>query len=222
MVNRKTKAIIGSILTIITISLLIIPLQGNFSTQKSTKEAFAQVTDNTNTPNEISSEDIIQEANNIPSRYVKPPPLLGIDISQHPPSNLDFMYDFNITQGETIAVKITLKSLSNQTEFTIPLSLSVWAFGNQNLPNRIEIPLSPFSNVPALNQEYKQDPTKLFEANFNVNPAVLTPKESKTIDLTITALESTEPGVYTIDLQTGNTEQTRVDGIVFRLNVLQT
>ena len=210
---KKSKIVTVVILAIITMSLTIVAIPKLFPIQGSTAEQLSPI-------QEPTTEMHTQITRNTTDHYRKSILQLGIEISQHPPSNKDFIYDFNITQGETIVLKITLSSLSNQTEFTIPVSLSVWAFEEQNLPNRIEIPLSPFPVLPKLNQEYNQDSAKLFAASFDLNPVILAPKESKTIDLTITALENTSPGVYTIDLQTGNTEQTGLGGIVFRLNVL--
>jgi hypothetical protein len=115
-----------------------------------------------------------------------------------------------------------LSSFSNDTEFTIPLYLSVGAFENEPLPAAIMV-TSPPSPYPALPYpSYNVSPTapKPFEASFDPNPLIIKPSENGTSILTITTLEAAEVGTYTIFVQMGNSEQTGLSGATIRLEVM--
>jgi hypothetical protein len=158
--------------------------------------------------------------------------LLNVTLSQYNYSAQTFS-DFNITQGQTMRINVTLNSLSNQTEFTIPLYLTLRAFEKQySYEQVIASPPSPYpvlpweaqpSPNPALpwpSYDDSPDVAKPFEAAFDPNPIVIKPNESKTAILTITALSDTKPGSYAMDVAMGNWEQTGLGGAAFSLKVL--
>lgn len=146
------------------------------------------------------------------------PLLLDVMLSQYSDSTESFR--FNITQGETIKINVTLSSLSNDTEFTIPLYLSVGAFENQPSAKMITSPPSPYPALPWPSHHDSPTAPKPFEASFDPNPLILKPDESRTSILTITALEDAELGTYTMFVEMGNWEQTGLGGATFQLTVV--
>jgi hypothetical protein len=148
------------------------------------------------------------------------PPLLDVRLSQYPETTRS--NEFNITKGETIKINVTLSSLSNDTEFTIPLYFSVGAFENEPLRSAIMItsPPSPYPALPYPSYDVSPTAPKPFEASFDPNPLILKPNESKTAILTITALEDAEPGTYTMFVHMGNWEQTGLGGATLRITVM--
>jgi hypothetical protein len=154
-----------------------------------------------------------------PSPLPKTPPLLDVTLSQYNDSTQSFK--FNITQGETIRINVTLISLSNQTEFTTPLYLSVGAFENQpSYTKIIASPPSPYPVLPWPSHDDSPDVAKPFEAAFDPNPIILEPSETKTAILTITALEDAKLGTYTMSVEMGNWEQTGLGGATFWLTIM--
>ena len=148
------------------------------------------------------------------------PPLLDVRLSQYPETT-DSNY-FRIAKGETVKINVTLLSFSNDTEFTIPLYLSVEAFENQPLPSSILItsPPSPYPVLPHPSYEDSSTAPKPFEASFDPNPLIIEPGESRTSILTITTLEAAEVGTYTMFVITGNSEQTDLGGATILLEVI--
>ena len=148
-------------------------------------------------------------------------PLLDVRLSQYPGST-DSNY-FRIPKGETIKINVTLSSHSNDTEFTIPLYLSVGAFENEPLhsANMITSPPSPYPALPYPSYDVSPTAPKPFEASFDPNPLVIKPSESETSILTVTTLEAAELGTYTIFVHLGNSEQTGLGGATLRMTVMQ-
>jgi hypothetical protein len=148
------------------------------------------------------------------------PPLLDVKLSQYPETT-ESNY-FSILQGETIKINVTLLSFSNDTEFTIPLYLSVEAFKNEPLPSRIIVtsPPSPYPALPYSSYNASTTAPKPFEASFDLNPLIIEPGESGTSILTITTLEAADVGTYTLFVNTGNSEQTGLGGATIRLEVM--
>jgi hypothetical protein len=169
-------------------------------------------------PNETFSPLILPMPSDRPNTTLRRPIVqLDVALSQYPPSTNSF--SFNITQGKPATINVTLTSLSNQTEFTIPLYLAVGAFENQPTPKMITSPPSPYPVLPWPSHDDSPDITKPFEASFSPNPLVLKPNESKSVTLAITALEDAKPGVYTMLIELGNGEQTGLGGATFYLTV---
>ena len=127
---------------------------------------------------------------------------------------------FNMTQRSSIELNVTLFSLSKNTEFTIPLYLSVGAFENQRSPQMITSPPAPYPALPWSSHKDSPDAVKPFEAYFNANPLTLEPGESKTAILTITALDDAPAGKYTMFLELGNWEQTGLAAVTFQMTVM--
>jgi hypothetical protein len=147
------------------------------------------------------------------------PPLLDVTLSRYSDATENFR--FNITQGETIKINVTLSSFSNDTEFTTPLYLSVGAFENEPLRSAIMItsPPSPYPTLPYPSYNVSSTAPKPFEASFDPNPLIVKPGESGTSILTITTLEAAEVGTYTMFVQMGNWEQTGLGGATILLTV---
>ena len=158
--------------------------------------------------------------------------LVNVTLSQYNDSAQTFS-DFNITQGQTIRINVTLTSLSNQTELTIPLYLTLKAFEKQySYEQVIASPPSPYPVLPGgsppspnpvlpwLSYDDSPDVAKPFEAAFDLNPIVLKPNESKTAILTITTFDDTEPGSYAMDVDMIMWEQTGWGGVFLFLTVL--
>jgi hypothetical protein len=143
---------------------------------------------------------------------------LDVRLSQYPNSTESFK--FNITQSSSIKINVTLSSLSKQTEFTIPLYLSVGAFQNQPFTKVITSPPTPYPALPWPSHDDSPAAPKPFEASFDPNPLILKPNESKTTILTITALEDAALGTYTMLVEMGNWEQTGLGGATFQLTVV--
>jgi len=148
-------------------------------------------------------------------------PLLDVRLAQYPETTRS--NEFNITQGETIKINVTLSSHSNDTEFTIPLYFSVGAFENEPLRSAIMItsPPSPYPALPYPSYDVSPTAPKPFEATFDPNPLVIKPSESGTSILTITTLEAAELGTYTMFVQMGNSEQTGLGGATLQITVMQ-
>ena len=141
-----------------------------------------------------------------------------LDLSQYNDSTQSFK--FNITQGKTIRINVTLIALSNQTEFTTPLYLSVGAFKNRPAAKMVTSPPPPYPTLPWPSHEDSPTAQKPFEASFDPNPLILKPDESGTSILTITALEDAELGTYTMLVEMGNWEQTGFGGVTFLLEII--
>lgn len=149
---------------------------------------------------------------------VMPMLLLDVMLSQY--SGTTESYRFNITQGETIRIAVTLSSLSNDTEFTVPLYLSVGAFENQPFTKMITSPPSPYPALPWPSHDDSPTVSKPFTADFDPNPLTLKPNESKASILTVTALEDAKIGTYTMFIEMGNWEQAGLGGVTFLLEVM--
>ncbi len=143
---------------------------------------------------------------------------LDVELSQGSNSTEKFM--FNITQGSSMTIDLVLSSFSNDTEFTIPLYLSVGAIENQPFAKMIVSAPSPYPALPWPSHEDSPNATKPFEASFNPNPLTLEPEESKKVTLTINALEDAPIGKYSMFVEMGNWEQTRLGAITFQLTVM--
>lgn len=148
------------------------------------------------------------------------PPLVDIRLSQYPGSTETFR--LNLTQGETIKINVTLSSVSNDTEFAIPLYFSVGAFENQPLSHSkiIASPPPPYPALPWPSHGDSPTAPKPFEASFDPPVLVLAPNESKSAILTITALEDVATGTYTTFVETGNGEQTGLGGATLWLTIM--
>lgn len=127
--------------------------------------------------------------------------------------------EFNITQGSSITINISLSSLS-KNHFIIPLYLSVGSFEGQRLSQLITSPPALYPTVPSSIYAESSNTSKLFEANFTINPLTLEPNENKTTDLTITALQEADIGEYAMLLEIGSWEQTGLSAITFKIRVM--
>lgn len=192
MSKQKTRIILAAVIAIALVSLIAVASYYLFPTH------------------EASPNGVIYHT----------PPLLDVTLSQYSDSTEKFR--FNITQGETIKINVTLSSHSNDTEFTTPLYLSVGAFENEPLPSAIMItsPPSPYPALPYPSYDVSPTAPKPFEASFDPNPLIIKPGESGTSILTITTLEAAELGTYTIFVQMGNSEQTGLGGATIQLTVM--
>jgi hypothetical protein len=190
--KQKTKIILAIILAIVSVSLIAVASYYFFPTQEA-----------------LSNGEIHHT-----------PPLLDVTLSLYSDATENFR--FNITQGEKIKINVTLSSFSNDTEFTVPLYLSVGAFDNQPLPSAIMItsPPSPYPALPYPSYNVSTTAPKPFEATFDPNPLTIKPGESGTSILTINALEAVEPGTYTMFVQMGNSEQTGLGGATLRITIM--
>jgi len=146
-------------------------------------------------------------------------PLLDVTLSTYPDSTR--IFSLGMTQGEIIKINVTLFSLSNDTEFTIPLYLSVGAFENQPLhpPKIVASPPPPYPALPWPSHGDSPTAPKPFNASFDPHALVLKPNEIKSSILTITALEDAEPGTYTMTVETGNVEQTSFGGTTLQIAI---
>lgn len=192
MSKQKTRIILAVVLAIVLVSLIAVVSYHFFPTQ------------------ETPSNGAISHT----------PWLLDVRLSHYPETTRS--NEFNITKGETIKINVTLSSHSNDTEFTIPLYLSVEAFENQPLSPSILItsPPSPYPVLPYPSYEQSSTAPKPFEASFDPNPLIIKPGESRTTILTITTLEAAEEGKYTMFVQLGNSEQTGLAAANIRLEVM--
>ena len=192
MSKQKTRVIIAIVLAIALVSTIALVSYRLFPTQ------------------EAPSNGVIPHT----------PPLLDVRLSLYPETT-DRNY-FSIIKGETININVTFSSFSDDTEFIIPLYLSVGAFENEPLPSAIMItsPTSPYPDLPYPSYTVSSTEPKPFEANFDPNPLIIKPGENVTSILTITTLEAAELGKYTISVLMGNWEQTGLGGATFRLEVL--
>ena len=207
MITFKTKIVAAVILAVIAGFLVTEASYQLFPTQEPTAKADTPV--------------VLLMPVSIPNTAFNRAPLqLDVALSQYPSSNQAF--NFNISQGETITVNVTLTSYSNQTQFTIPFYLSVGAFENQPFPKMVTTPPSPYPVLPWLDYNDSPNATNPFEAGFDSNPITLAPNESKIVFLTITASENAAPGVYTMLLGMGNWKETGLGGITFQITVLST
>lgn len=126
---------------------------------------------------------------------------------------------FNVIQGTSTQINVALSSISNDNEFIIPLYLSVGSFEDQRLSKIITSPPAPYPTLPWSSHNDSPEITKPFEASFSSNPITLKPVESKTVVLTLTALEHTALGKYTMFLEIGNWEQTGLAAVTFQIIV---
>jgi hypothetical protein len=129
-------------------------------------------------------------------------------------------FKLNVTQGSSTQINIVLSSLSKTTDFTIPLCLSVGAFENQQLSMPITSSPEPSPTLPLSISDDSIELAKPFEANFSINPITLKPEESKSVILTLTVLENTQPGKYTLFLENGNWEQTGLAAVTLQITVV--
>ena len=148
------------------------------------------------------------------------PLLLEVTLSKYPETKSSSY--FRVAEGETIKINLTLSSLSNDKEFTVPLYLSVGAFENEPLPAAIMItvPPSPYPDLPYPSYNVSTTAPKPFEASFDPNPLIIKPSESATSILTITTSEDAEEGTYTMFILMGSGEQTGLSGATLLLEVL--
>lgn len=193
--NKQKRIILAAVLAIVSIALIVVASYQFFPAQESQEAP----------PNGVISHT---------------EPLLDVRLSQYPETTRS--NEFNITQGETIKINVTLTSHSNDTEFTLPLYLCVGAFEQWPLDSAIMItaPPSPYPALPWPSHEDSPTAPKPFEASFDPHALVLKPNESKSSILTITALEAAELGTYSMCFEMGNWEQTGVSGATFQLTVM--
>jgi hypothetical protein len=192
MSKQKTKIILAIVLAIVLVSLIAVASYYFFPAQEAP-------------PNGV---------------IYHTPPLLDVRLSQYSDSTENFK--FNVTQGETIKINVTSSSLSNDTEFTIPLYLSVEAFENQPLSSSILItsPPSPYPTLPYPSYEDSSTAPKPFEASFDPNPLIIKPDESVTSILTAITLEAAEVGTYTLFIHMGNSEQTGLASATLQITIM--
>ena len=192
MSKQKTKIILAIVLAIVLVSLIAVASYYFFPAQ------------------EAPLNGVIYHT----------PPLLDVRLSQYSDSTENFK--FNVTQGETIKINVTSSSLSNDTEFTIPLYLSVEAFENQPLSHSILItsPPSPYPTLPYPSYEDSSTAPKPFEASFDPNPLIIKPDESGTSILTAITLEAAEVGTYTLFIHMGNSEQTGLASATLQITIM--
>jgi hypothetical protein len=205
--NNKRKLISAVVLAVISICILAGAVIVFIPTQPLARVASPIVL-----PLPLSSHD-----NNSQNTDTLAPIQLAVQLSQTlDPAN---HFNFNITQGNTTTINVNLTSTSRDAEFKTPLYLSVGAFNNQPSPKIITSAPSPYPTLPWHGHEDSSNATKPFEAIFDSNPVTLAPGESKTVVLTITALENAQPGVYTMLLEMGNWKDTGLGGVTFQLTV---
>lgn len=192
--KQKFKIIMAVMLTVTSVLVLIAVSYQLLSLQK---EKTPEITDS--------------DGNSQQSRH------LAVKLSQV--SNLPESEIFNITQGSSIEITVVLSSLSNDTEFTIPLYLSIDAFENQHFAKMITSPSSPYPALPWSGHKDSPEAAKPFEANFDLNPLTLKSEETTTTSLTITAFEDANVGKYTMFLEMGNWEQTGLAAVTFQIIV---
>lgn len=207
MITFKTKIVAAVILAVIAGFLVTEASYQLFPTQEPTAKADIPVV-------------LLMPVSSPNTTFNRAPLLLDVALSQYSSSNHAF--HFNISQGETITINVTLTSYSNQTQFTIPIYLSVGAFENRPLPKMITTPPSPYPALPWSSYNDSPNATEPFEAGFGSNPITLAPDESKTVVLTITASENTAPGAYSMLLGMGNWKETGLGGVTFQITVLST
>jgi hypothetical protein len=176
---------------------------------------------NQNSPKENNSKNLI------PQPYPNDPSIiteigstqLTISLSRIVNSS-ETIEDLNITKGDTITINVDLSLGSNQKEQTIPLYLSVSAFKSEPVSKMITSPPKPYPVLPWPNHGDSSTMAKPFEATFNPNPLTIKPNQNKTATLTISALEETQLGTYTLFVELGEWRQTGTGGIKFNLTVL--
>lgn len=208
MSEQKTRITLATVLAVVLVSLIVGAGYQFFPAQEpSSNPVILPMPSPTQGP-----------STNNQNTTVKAMLQLDAELSQYPDSTESFR--FNITHGETIRINVTLSSLSNQTEFTIPLYLSVGAFQNQPFAKVITSPPTPYPALPWPSHDDSPAAPKPFEASFDPNPLILKPNESKTTILTITALEDAALGTYTMLVEMGNWEQTGLGGATFQLTVV--
>ena len=207
MITFKTKIVAAVILAVIAGFLVTEASYQLFPTQEPPAKADTPVV-------------LLMPVSSPNTTFNRAPLQLDVALSQYPSSNQAF--NFNISQGETITVNVTLTSYSNQTQFTIPFYLSVGAFENQPFRKMVTTPPSPYPVLPWLDYNDSPNATNPFEAGFDSNPITLAPNESKIVFLTITASENATPGVYTVLFGMVKREETGSGGISFQITVLST
>jgi len=207
MINFKTRIVAAVFLALIAGFLVTEASYQLFPTQEPTAKTDTPVV-------------LLMPVSSPNTAFNRAPLQLDVALSQYPSSNQAF--NFNISQGETITINVNLTSYSNQTQFTIPLYLSVGAFENQPFPKMITTPPSPYPALPWPSHNDSPNATKPFEAGFDSNPITLAPNESKTVVLTITASKNTASGAYTMLLEMGNWKETGLGGVTFQITVLPT
>lgn len=206
--NSKRKLISAVVLAVISICILAGAVIVFIPTQPSAKAASPMIL-----PLPVSSPD-----NNSQNTDALAAVQLTIELSQTlDPTN---HFNFTISQGNTTTVNVNLTSTADDAEFNTPLYLSVGAFNNQPTPKIITSAPAPYPTLPWPGHDDSPNATKPFEATFDSNPVTLTPDESKTVILTITAMEDAPPGVYTMLLEMGNWKDTGLGGVTFQLTVL--
>ena len=199
--------------------ILCISLTVVLSLTFSTKAPF-QAQESDSQPETSTSSNPVPDANTSNSSFLTPQPGLFVELS--PWSGIDG--SLRVTQGSSISINVTLTSLSNQTEFTVPLYLAIGAYQNQPLKPGYKVittPPAPYSSQlpwPAGDIDSSTEP-KPFTATFDSNPIVLKQNETKTTSLTIHAAANTSLGAYSMVVELGNWQQTNVGGTTFQLTV---
>jgi hypothetical protein len=207
--NNSKKMISAVVLAVISVSLLAGAIFQFFPTQEPTVKVASPV---------ILPMPVASPASNNQNTNTDAMPIqLNVELTQI--SDASNHFNFNITQGKTIEINVNLTSVSNDTEFTTPLYLSIGAFNNQPSPKIITSPQSPYPVLPWPGHGNSPNAAKPFKASFDSNPVTLAPNESKTAILTITALENAQPGTYTMFIEFGNWEKTGLGGLTFQLTV---
>jgi hypothetical protein len=131
-------------------------------------------------------------------RSAEPPdealPLIAIDMESSVP-----LRGGNITQGMAFTVNITISSFAGK-ELTIPLRLSL-----EDLEN--------VGWMPPLTEE------EVFSSAFEPNPLILQPHGSNSSLLTVNLAEDAPLGAYVFNVELGNSQETRVEGTSFIVDV---
>jgi len=201
--NRTTFRVVY----IMTIAIILVVITAGVIQQNISKE------DN---PTILIPQPYTSDTSNI-TEIVSIP--LTIRLSQIGNSS-ETLKNLNITKGDTITINVELSLSSNQKEQTIPLYLSVSAFESEPVSKMIASPPKPYSALPWPNHGDSPTIAKPFEATFNPNPLTIKPNQSKTATLTISALEETQLGTYTLFVELGEWRQTGTGGTKFNLTVL--
>ncbi len=111
--------------------------------------------------------------------------------------------NFSVAQGESININLTLVSKSNETNVEVAFPLFLGSqYLNQPFQGYVVVatPPSPYSGELPWEQIDTSTESKPFTATFDPNPAILSVNETKSVDLTIYAVENATLGPYFMDI----------------------